>query len=100
MDAITYSAARKKRVETMERVCDSHEPIIVTRRNARPVVMMSLEDYGAIEEPAYLLRSPANAARLRESISQAESGQAVARPLPEPLPEPLPVQLTVPLTKP
>ena len=89
MDAITYSAARKKLVETMERVCDNHEPIIVTRRNARPVVMMSLEDYGAIEETAYLLRSPANAARLRESISQAEAGQADVRALPEPLPEPL-----------
>ena len=87
MDAITYSAARKKLVETMERVCDNHEPIIVTRRNARPVVMMSLEDYGAIEETAYLLRSPANAARLRESISQAEAGRVEVRELVEPLPE-------------
>lgn len=34
MDAITNSAARKRLVETMERVCDNHEPIIVTRRNA------------------------------------------------------------------
>jgi len=84
MDAITYSTARKKLVETMERVCDSHEPIIVTRRNARPVVMMSLDDFNAIEETGYLLRSPANAARLRESIAQAEAGQAAAQGLLEP----------------
>lgn len=83
MDAITYSTARKKLVETMERVCDNHEPIIVTRRNARPVVMMSLDDFNAIEETAYLLRSPANAARLRESLGQARQGQAAAHELQE-----------------
>ena len=83
MEAIAYSTARKKLVETMERVCDNHEPIIVTRRNARPVVMMSLDDFNAIEETAYLLRSPANAARLRESIGQAEQGQHEVRELVE-----------------
>lgn len=84
MDAITYSTARKKLVETMERVCDSHEPIIVTRRNARPVVMMSLDDFNAIEETGHLLRSPANAARLRASIGQAEASLAEVRELVEP----------------
>ncbi|OGR34169.1 MAG: hypothetical protein A2051_01205 [Desulfovibrionales bacterium GWA2_65_9] len=84
MDAITYSAARKKLVETMERVCDNHEPIIVTRRNARPVVMMSLDDFNAIEETAYLLRNPANAAWLRESIAQAMGGRTEVRELVEP----------------
>ena len=81
MDAITYSTARKKLVETMERVCDNHEPIIVTRRNARPVVMMSLDDFNAMEETAYLLRSPANAALLRESLAQAREGAAQVRDL-------------------
>ena len=75
MDAISYSSARKNLVKTMEKVCDDHTPVIVTRKNARPVIMMSLEDFNAIEETAYLLRSPANAARLRESIEQAEKGQ-------------------------
>ena len=75
MDAISYSSARKNLVKTMEKVCDDHSPVIVTRKNARPVVMMSLEDYNAIEETAYLLRSPANAERLRQSINQAEDGK-------------------------
>lgn len=83
MDAINYSEARKRLVETMERVCDNHEPIIVTRRNARPVVMMSLDDFNAIEETAYLLRSPANADRLRESVRQAEEGRVEPRELVE-----------------
>ncbi|MHC1712121.1 MAG: type II toxin-antitoxin system Phd/YefM family antitoxin [Solidesulfovibrio sp.] len=75
MDAITYSTARGTLVETMQRVCRDHEPIIITRRGAEAVVMMSLADYNAIEETAYLLRSPANAARLRESAAQAEAGR-------------------------
>lgn len=77
MDAISYSAARKNLVKTMEKVCDDHSPVIITRKNARAVVVMALEDYNAIEETAYLLRSPANAERLRQSIKQAEAGKIV-----------------------
>ena len=75
MDAISYSTARKHLAETMERVCDNHEPIILTRKNSRSVVIMSLEDYNAIEETAYLLRNPANAANLRASIKQYKDGK-------------------------
>ncbi|HLB41537.1 MAG TPA: type II toxin-antitoxin system prevent-host-death family antitoxin [Gammaproteobacteria bacterium] len=81
MDAISYSTARKKLVETMERACDDHEPIIITRKNSRSVVIISLEDYNAIEETAYLLRNPANAANLRESIKQYEKGKYKTRRL-------------------
>lgn len=77
MDAKSYSAARKDLAKTMEKVCDDHSPVIITRKNARAVVMMSLEDYNAIEETAYLLRSPANAERLRQSIKQAEDGKLI-----------------------
>ncbi len=75
MDAKAYSTVRKNLVEVMEQVCDDHEPMIVTRKNARSVVIMSLEDYNAIEETAYLLRSPANAKNLRDSIKQYERGK-------------------------
>ncbi len=75
MDALSYSIARKNFVQTMERVCDEHEPLIITRNNSRSVVIMSLEDYNSIEETAYLLRSPANAENLRQSIKQYEQGK-------------------------
>jgi antitoxin YefM len=75
MDAMSYSFARKNLVKTMEKVCDDHSPVIVTRKNARAVVIMSLEDFNAIQETGYLLRSPANAERLRQSIKQAEEGK-------------------------
>lgn len=77
MDAVSYTAARAKLVEMMKRVCDDHAPVMITRQNERAVVMLSLEDYEAIEETAYLLRSPANAARLAKSLKQAARGKLV-----------------------
>jgi antitoxin YefM len=79
MDAISYSKARKQLVETMEKVCDNHDPIIVTRRDARSVVIMSLDDYNAMEETVYLLRSSANAERLLAGMKEAESGKVKQR---------------------
>jgi antitoxin YefM len=81
MNTITYSSARSKLAETMERVCDDHAPVIITRKAAKPVVMMSLDDYEALEETAYLLRSPKNVRRLMESIADLEAGKATEREL-------------------
>ena len=69
MDAISYTAARQNLAKTMNRVCSDHEPIIITRNNEPSVVMISLEDFNALEETAYLHRSPKNAKRLLESIA-------------------------------
>ena len=81
MDAITYSTARAKLADTMDRVCEDHEPIIITRSGQQAVVMMSLDDFKALEETAYLLRSPRNAQRLLESIAALESGKGKVRSL-------------------
>ena len=55
MDAMTYSAVRANLAKTMDRVCDDREPLIITRHRGQPVVMLSLEDYKALEETALLL---------------------------------------------
>ena len=81
MDAITYSSARANLARTMDRVCEDHEPLIITRNGDQSVVMLSLDDYKALEETAYLLRTPANARRLLASIAQLNAGQAVEREL-------------------
>ena len=81
MDTITYSAVRSNLAQTMDKVCDDHAPIIITRKAAKPVIMLSLEDYQALEETAYLLRSPKNARRLMESIMQLEAGLGTTREL-------------------
>lgn len=81
MDAITYSAARANLASTMDRVCNDHEPVIITRSGQQSVVMLSLEDYRALEETAYLLRSPANAKRLLAAVEQLGAGKGVERDL-------------------
>lgn len=75
MDAITYTTARAKLADTMDQVCNDHEPIIITRGGQQAVVMMSLDDFKALEETSYLLRSPKNAQRLLESIASLEAGK-------------------------
>ena len=59
----------------MEKVCRDRAPMIVTRKSSGSVVIMSLEDFEALEETAYLLRSPKNTRRLIESIAQLENGK-------------------------
>jgi antitoxin YefM len=81
MDAITYSAARANLASTMDRVCNDHEALIITRSGERSVVMLSLEDFQALEETAYLLRNPGNAKRLLSAAAQLTAGQGVEREL-------------------
>ena len=81
MDAITYSSARANLASTMDRVCEDHEPIIITRNAQQSVVMLSLDDYKALEETAYLLRSPANARRLLSAMAQLAQGKGEVREL-------------------
>ncbi len=81
MDALSYTAARANLAKTMEKVCNDHAPVIITRKSENPVVMLSLEDYQAMEETAYLLRSPANARHLLESIAELETGKGTNREL-------------------
>lgn len=81
MDAITYSTARANLAKTMDRVCEDHEPIIITRNGEQSVVMLSLDDFKALEETAYLLRSPANAKRLLTAMAQLAEGKGTVRAL-------------------
>jgi antitoxin YefM len=81
MDAISYTAARANLSKTMEKVCNDHAPVIITRKSESPVVMISLDDFQAMEETTYLLRSPANALHLLESIAELEAGKGTAREL-------------------
>ena len=77
MDAISYTVARANLAKIMDQVCNDHAPVIITRKREAPVVMISLEDYQTMEETTYLLRSPANARHLLESIAELEKGKSV-----------------------
>jgi len=83
MKALSYTALRNTLAKTMEKVCEDHEPIVITRKSEGAVVMLSLEDYESLEETTYLLRSPKNVKRLFESISQLEAGKGLEKDLDE-----------------
>ena len=83
MDTITYSDARANLAKTMDRVCDEHAPVIITRKNGGAVVMLALRDYEGLEETAHLLSRPANAQRLLESVEELKAGGGVERSLRE-----------------
>ena len=74
MNAISYVTAQKKLAETIKKVCDDHMPVIITGEHNHSAVIISLEDYQAMEKTAYLLRSPENARRLWESVTELEKG--------------------------
>ena len=79
MTAISYTAARENLAATMDKVCEDHAPIVITRNREQAVVMMSLADFEALEETAYLLKSPKNAKRIMSAIAQLDAGKGVAR---------------------
>lgn len=83
MKAITYTAARENLAATMDRVCEDSEAVVITRNRDQAVVMLSMAEYQALEETAYLTRSPANARRLLDAVQSLEKGKGRARKLKE-----------------
>ncbi len=81
MDVLTYSDTRANLKEVMDRVVADHTPVVITRQKAEAVVMVSLADWHAMEETAYLLSTPANAAQLRASIAELNAGKGMEREL-------------------
>ncbi len=81
MEAVTYSHTRQHLAQVMNKVSEDRAPILITRQTGNPVVMMSLQDFNALEETAYLIRNPKNAKRLMQSIEQLASGGGKQREL-------------------
>ncbi len=83
MKTMSYSESRARYAETLDKVVDDREEVVITRSGHDPVVMVALEDYEALKETAYLLKSPENARRLLASIDRLEHGGGVERDLDE-----------------
>jgi len=81
MDTVSYTAFRAQLARMLDKVSNDHKPILVTRQNGKPTVVISLEDFHSYQETDYLKSSPKNSNRLSESIAQAESGNLVAQEL-------------------
>ncbi len=87
MRAISYTSARENLAATMDQVCSDRAPIVITRKRNQSVVLLSLEDYEALEETAYLLRVPANVRRLQAAIESLECGRVLEKELVDPVEE-------------
>jgi len=72
--AMTASEARKNLFPLIEQVNNDRRPVEITSKRG-DAVLMSRADYEALEETASLLRAPANARRLLESLEQARRGE-------------------------
>lgn len=78
MKAITYSNARKNLRALIRNVCNNAEPtIIVGSEDDEQAVLISLDDFQAMEETAYLLSSPANRTHLEKSLQEAKNGKLI-----------------------
>jgi antitoxin YefM len=75
MATISYTDFRQHLAKYMDQVWKSRAPLRVTRQNARPVIVLSEDEYEAMVETLHLLRSPVNADRLVRSIKSAEAGE-------------------------
>ena len=81
MQTSTFTQTRQHLASTMDDVVTNHNPITITRQNKEAVVMISLKDFQAMQETAYLMQSSNNASRLNDAIEQLESGLGQKRDL-------------------
>lgn len=68
----TYTALRKNLASYLDRVADDREVLVVKRRGAPDVAIISADELAGLTETAYLLRSPKNAERLREALAESK----------------------------
>ncbi len=77
MDVVNYTDFRKNLAKFIDKVDTDKGPILITRQNAKPTVLMSLEEFNSYEETMHLLSSSNNARRLRRSIADAKGSRFV-----------------------
>lgn len=81
MRVVTFSEARNKLKTILDQVVNDADYTVITRRDAEDAVVMSLDYFNSLLETVYLLKSPANAAHLEDSIAQYRQGQTTERDL-------------------
>ncbi len=77
MEAVNYSDFREKLKTYLDMSYNNHEAIVITRKEGKNMVVMSVEDYNSIMETNYLLSNEANAEHLFKSMKQAKEGRKI-----------------------
>ena len=81
MRTMSYTESRARYAEVLDSVTENREEVVITRAGHEPVVIVSLSDFEALRETAYLMRSPANARRLLDAMERLEAGGGEERAL-------------------
>ncbi len=75
MEVLNYTEFRKNLAESLNKVNDDGEIVVVSRSKGKNVVVMSLEEYNSINETLHLISTPANKKRLDDAIEEMERGE-------------------------
>jgi antitoxin YefM len=84
MSVISFTDMRERLASVMDEAYENREAVIITRQKKPSMVLLSLEEYEAMQETLHLLRSPRNAERLMASIEAANRGELTERSLIDP----------------
>jgi antitoxin YefM len=84
MKVLTISDVRKNFAAVVDAVIDDAEECVIPRGGGKAVVIVSLDEWNAINETLHVLGSSSNARRLLESIGQADAGLLEEQPLSDP----------------
>lgn len=79
MRVVKFSEAENSLKKLIDQVVEDADFMVIARRDAPGVVLMSLDTFKGLMETLYLLKSPANAAHLARSISQMREGKLLKR---------------------
>ena len=81
MRIVSFTEARNGLKSVLDNVVNDADTTVITRRDSEDAVVMSLDYYNSLMETVHLLRSPANAEHLNQSISQYKQSQFKTREL-------------------
>lgn len=81
MRVVNFSEARNSLKLVIDQVIDDADYTVIARRDAPDAVLMSLDTFNSLMETVHLLKSPANAAHLAESIEQYRKGKLTRKAL-------------------
>jgi len=74
MEVLNYTDLRKNLASHLDHVANEHELLIISRGEGKHVVLLSLDDYNALQETVHLLGSGTNASRLKQAMEEMDKG--------------------------
>ena len=83
MMAANYSTVRNNLKEYCDKVVDDCETLIITRKNEKNVVLLSLDEYNNMMENLHVWGGKTKSERLERAIADIEAGRVVEKTMEE-----------------